>query len=450
VIGMGHVGLTTAVCLSAKRNKVTGVDVDERKVATINSGKIPFREPWLEKHLRRALSSGFECVSDIRQAISQSRITFITVGTPLGTDGEANLDEVKVAAESTGSSLKQKNQYHLVVLRSTVPPRTTMNVIRPILESASMKCTPADFGLCVNPEFLREGSAIHDMLHPDKIVIGAMDKHSCDVLLKLYRDFYGKKVRTIMTSPTNAELIKYANNAFLATKISFINTIANMCQSLEGADVRTVAGAIGLDKRIGPFYLDAGLGFGGSCLPKDVKALVKFSMKELSYYPSLIADADSTNSAQPLKAVDLVRRALGGLKSKRIAVLGLSFKPDTDDLREAVSISIIKSVLGEGAAVVAYDPMAVESARRIFQDKIEYADDAMKCIEKADCCMVVTEWDEFKKLRASDFRSRMRKPLVVDGRRIYERAEFIEAGVEFYAVGLGPVAEECSSPQHAA
>jgi UDPglucose 6-dehydrogenase len=442
VIGMGHVGLTTAVCLSAKGNKVIGVDVDESKVAAINSGKIPFHEPRLDNHLRRALSSGFECSSDIRQAILRSRITFITVGTPLRPDGEADLDQVKVAAESIGSSLKQKEEYHLVVLRSTVPPRTTMSTIRPILESASMKRMPVDFGLCVNPEFLREGSAIHDMLHPDKIVIGAIDKRSGDVLSRLYREFCGRKVRIIRTSPTNAELTKYANNAFLATKISFINTIANICQSLEGADVKAVAAAIGLDKRIGPFYMDAGLGFGGSCLPKDVKALIRFSIKELSYYPSLIAEADSANAAQPLKAVDLVRQAVGGLRSKRIAVLGLSFKPDTDDMRDAVSIPIIKSVLAEGASVVVYDPMAVESARRIFRDKIEYADNAMNCIQKADCCMVVTEWDQFKKLRASDFRTRMRKPLVVDGRRIYDRAEFTTAGVEFHAVGLGPVAEE--------
>jgi UDPglucose 6-dehydrogenase len=442
VIGMGPVGLTTAVCLSAKRNKVIGVDVDESKVTAINSGKIPFHEPQLEKYLKRALGLGFECVSDIRQAISQSRISFITVGTPLGTDGEADLDQVKVAAESIGSSLKQMEEYHLVVLRSTVPPRTTMSTIRPILESASMKRMPVDFGLCVNPEFLREGSAIHDMLHPDKIVIGAIDKRSGDVLSRLYREFCGRKVRIIRTSPTNAELTKYANNAFLAMRVSFINTIANICQSLEGADVRTVAGAIGLDKRIGPYYLDAGLGFGGSCLPKDVKALVRFSMKKLSYYPSLIAEADTTNAAQPLKAVALVRQALGELRSKRIAVLGLSFKPDTDDLREAVSIPIIKSLLAEGAAVVAYDPIALKNARRIFGDKIEYADGAMNCTHKADCCMVVTEWDQFKKLRASDFKTRMRKPLVVDGRRIYEPAEFIAAGVEFYAVGLGPATEE--------
>jgi UDPglucose 6-dehydrogenase len=442
VIGMGHVGLTTAVCLSAKSNKVIGVDVDKSKVAAINSGKIPFHEPRLEKYLRRALSSGFKCVSDIQQAVLPSRITFITVGTPLGTDGEADLDQVKVAAESVGSSLKQKEEYHVVVLRSTVPPRSTMGTVRPILESASMKRMSVDFGLCVNPEFLREGSAIHDMLHPDKIVIGALDKRSGDVLSRLYRGLCGRKVRIIRTSPTNAELTKYANNAFLATKISFINTIANICQSLEGADVGAVAAAIGLDKRIGPFYLDAGLGFGGSCLPKDVKALVRFSMKELSYYPSLIAEADGVNAAQPLKAVDVVREALGGLRSRRIAVLGLSFKPDTDDLREAVSIPIIESVLAEGASVVVYDPMALQSARRIFRDKIEYADDAINCIEKADCCVVVTEWDQFKKLRASDFKTHMKKPLVVDGRRIYERAEFTAAGAEFYAVGLGPVAEE--------
>jgi UDPglucose 6-dehydrogenase len=442
VIGMGHVGLTTAVCLSTKRNKVIGVDVDKGKVAAINTGKIPFHEPRLEKHLRRALSSGFQCVSDIGQAISQSRITFITVGTPLRKDGQADLEQVKVAAESIGSSLRQKDEYHLVVLRSTVPPRTSMDTVRPILESASMRRMPMDFGLCVNPEFLREGSAIHDMLHPDKIVIGAVDKRSGDVLSRLYLEFYGRKAKIIRTSPTNAELTKYANNAFLATKISFINTIANICQSLEGADVGAVARAIGLDKRIGSRFLDAGLGYGGSCLPKDLKALVKFSTDQLSYHPFLIAEADSVNEAQPLKAVDLVRQALGGLRSKRIAVLGLSFKPNTDDMRDAVSIRIIESMLGEGAAVVAYDPMAVENARSIFRDRIEYADDAMNCMDKADCCMIVTEWDEFKKLRASDFRTRMRRPLVVDGRRIYERAEFLAAAVEFYAVGLGPVAEE--------
>jgi UDPglucose 6-dehydrogenase len=288
----------------------------------------------------------------------------------------------------------------------------------------------------MNPEFLRQGSAFQDTLNADRVVIGSYDKRSGDALEELYKDFYSVHVPPIIrTTLSTAELIKYASNAMLATKISFINTIANVCEKIPGADVKDVAAAMGLDKRIGPLFLDAGLGYGGSCFPKDVKALIA-SSKAFNYTPELLESVENVNHTQPLKAVQFCKQQLGNIEGKKIAILGLAFKPDTDDMREARVIPIINQLLKEGANVIAYDPVASATAKVIFNNKIQYATSALDCIKNADCCIIVTEWPEFQKLSPDDFMKNMKQPILIDGRRIYN-PETYSAKLKFTAIGLG-------------
>jgi UDPglucose 6-dehydrogenase len=315
-------------------------------------------------------------------------------------------------------------------------PGTTQDIVKPILEKESQKKCGSDIGLCMNPEFLRQGSAFEDTLHADRVVIGEYDKKSGDALENLYKDFYGKNTPPIIrTTLSTAELIKYASNALLATKISFINTIANLCEKIPGADVKTVAQAMGLDKRIGPLFLNAGLGYGGSCFPKDVKALIA-QAKNLGYQLTLLEEVENINKTQPLKAIQFCKELLGNLKGKHIAILGLAFKPDTDDMREARAIPIINQLIKEGAKVTAYDPVAIPTAKSIFKDKIEYANSTIECLKNADCCILVTEWDEFKKLTPEDFIKTMKQPVLIDGRRIYNPEEFGKK-LKLAAIGLG-------------
>jgi UDPglucose 6-dehydrogenase len=324
----------------------------------------------------------------------------------------------------------------VVVIKSTVVPGTTQDIVEPILEKESKKKCGSDFGLCMNPEFLRQGSAFEDTLHTDRIVIGQYDKRSGDTLENLYKDFYGKNTPpTIRTTLSTAELIKYASNSLLATKISFINTIANLCEKIPGADVKIVATAMGLDKRIGPLFLNAGLGYGGSCFPKDVKALIAHS-KNLGYSLELLEAVENVNKTQPLKTVQFCKDQLGSLKGKKIAILGLAFKPDTDDMREARATPIINQLIKEGANVTAYDPVAIPTAKTIFKNKIQYATSTIECLKNADCCILVTEWDEFKKLKPQDFAKNMKQPILIDGRRIYKPEEFSQK-LKFTAIGLG-------------
>jgi len=278
IIGTGYVGLCTAIGFAIKGYHVIASTHDPEKAASINRGIPPFYEPNLKEFLQKTVNKGYlKCISDPEQAVLNTDITFITVGTPSQPDGSIDLKYIESSALEIGEALNKKDTYHLVVVKSTVVPGTTENVVKPTLENHSNKKCGTDFGLCMNPEFLREGSALHDTLHPDRIIIGEYDKKSGDTLNALHQDFYGQeKPPTIKTNIPTAEIIKYANNAFLATKISFINTIANICEKIPGADVTTVAKGIGLDKRIGPLFLNAGLGYGGSCLPKDVKALIAF------------------------------------------------------------------------------------------------------------------------------------------------------------------------------
>ena len=436
IVGTGYVGLCTAVGFASKGYKVVASTHDSEKAELINKGIPPFFEYGLQELLQKVVEEGYlKCVLDREEAVLNTGITIISVSTPSQPDGSIDLRFIESSAREIGEALNKKDTYHLVVVKSTVVPGNTENVVKPAVEKSSGKRCGIDFGLCMNPEFLREGSALYDTLHPDRVIIGEYDEKSGDVLESLYRDFFGEETPpTIRTNLPTAELIKYANNAFLATKISFINTMANICEKISGADVTAVAEGVGLDKRISPLFLNAGLGYGGSCFPKDVKALIAFS-RGLGYSPLLFNAVEDVNAVQPYRAIKLAKKRIGDLKDKRVAVLGLAFKPNTDDMREAVSIKVINKLLEEGANVVAYDPKAVVNARYIFGDKIEYASSSMECLKDAECCILVTEWDEFKQLKPEDFVRQMKSPLVIDGRRIYNPEEFGRR-LKFAAIGL--------------
>jgi UDPglucose 6-dehydrogenase len=438
VVGTGYVGLCTAVAFATKGNQVITSTRDKQKAASINKGTPPFYEPDLEETLQKVVKEGrLTCTLKRQEAVLDTDVTFIAVATPSKQDGSIDLRHIEEATKEIGQALNKKDTYHLVVVKSTVAPGTTENTVKPILEKHSHKHCGNNLGLCMNPEFLREGSALYDTLYPDRIIIGEHDNKSGSTLETQYREFYAEKMPPLIrTNLPTAELIKYASNSLLATKISFINTMANICEKTPGADATTVAKGMGLDKRIGPLFLNAGLGYGGSCFPKDVKALIAYS-KNLGYNPKLLETVENVNQTQPYRAIELCKSLIGDLKGKKIAILGLSFKPNTDDMREARSVPIINQLLKEGTRIKAYDPAAMAKAKSIFKNKIRYASSPVECLKDADCCIIVTEWDEFKKLKPEDFKRSMRQPILIDGRRIYNPEEFTQK-LKFAAIGLGP------------
>ena len=437
VIGTGYVGLSTALGFTSKGYTVIASDSDKEKIKKIRKGILPFHEKKLQEQLEIAFKTGkLKCVLNCEEAIMNSDITFIAVGTPSQPSGSIDLKYIEAAACEIGDVLEKKENYHLIVIKSTVTPTTTETRLKPLIESHSGKRCGEGFGLCVSPEFLREGSALQDVLHPDRVIIGEHEQKSGANLEAFFREFYAEDLPPILrTNLSTAELIKCASNAFLASKISFINTIANICEKTKGADVSIVAEGMGLDKRIGSLFLNAGLGYGGSCFPKDLKALIAYS-ENIGYKPVLLDAVKNVNKTQPIKAIEICKRFFNDLKGKNISVLGLAFKPNTDDMRNAVSISIINQLLKEGAKVIAYDPVAIPNTKSIFKDKIKYATSAIQCIKDADCCILVTEWDEFKKLKPEDFIKTMKQPILIDGRRIYAPEEFGRE-IKFAAIGLG-------------
>jgi len=437
IVGTGYVGLCSGVGFASKGFKVITSTSDAEKADMINRGIPPFYEPGLEDVLKAVVEKGnLKCTTDREEAILDTDMTFIASGTPSQPDGSINLEYIEASSREIGKALRKKASYHLVVVKSTVVPGTTQNLVKPTIEEVSGKKCGAGFGLCMNPEFLREGSAVQDTLHTDRVVIGEFDKRSGDMLESFFKSFHSDNLPPIIrvNLPT-AELIKYANNSLLATKISFINEIASICQKIPGTDVTKVAEAVGLDHRINPRFLNAGLGYGGSCFPKDVKALIAKS-EELGYSPVLLKAVEAINENQPLQAVTMAKKLLGNLKGKRIAILGLSFKPNTDDIREAVSMKLITRLLKEGAQIVAYDPQAMDNVKDVIGEKIECAASPLECIRGADCAILVTEWDEFKKLKPEDFVKNMATPILIDGRRIYDPKEF-GGKLKFMAIGLG-------------
>jgi len=431
VLGSGYVGLVTGVCFSDKGHKVYCIDVDAKKVNTINFGKTPIFEPSLEELLKKNLKNGnFKAflTDDFYSQKISTDLSFICVPTPSKKDGSIDLKFIKNASKDLAKYIKNLNQYHVVTVKSTVVPGTTDKTVLSILKESGKKLGE-DFGLCMNPEFLREGSAVEDFLNPDKIVIGSYDEKSANVLEKAYES-WPKDVPRIKTDLRVAEMIKYAQNAFLATKISFINEIANICQKI-GIDARKVSYAIGLDKRINPHFLNFGVGFGGSCFPKDVKALISTSEK-IGYEPKLLKSVIHVNEKQPLEALKMVK----DLNNKTVSILGLAFKPDTDDIREAPSIKLIQELKKHNVIIQAYDPQATENMRAIFPD-ITYAESPLEALKNSDICFVMTEWKEIKKMKPKDFLTTMKTPFVVDGRRIFDPEEKKRAGIIYKGIGYG-------------
>ncbi|MEM2924752.1 MAG: UDP-glucose/GDP-mannose dehydrogenase family protein [Methanocellales archaeon] len=409
IIGTGYVGLVTAVCLAELGNEVICLDVDEKKVEMINQAKPPIYEVGLKELLEKHVGKNLHATTSYAFALTNSGISFICIGTPQTQTGGIDLTLIKEASVNIGKALKQKKDYHIIVMKSTVLPLTSEEIVIPLIEKHSFKEVSKHFGYAVNPEFLREGRAINDFMNPDKIVIGTMDEKTKREVTKLYENF---KCPIINTDLKTAEMIKYANNAFLATKISFSNEIGNICKQLD-IDTYEVMRAIGYDYRINPYFLNAGLGYGGSCLPKDLNALIN-KAREIGYEPRLLEAVSKINEEQPLRMINLLERKLE-IKNRKIAILGLAFKNDTDDIRESRAIPIIKMLIERGARISAYDPRANENMRKLYPD-IEYCNSARDALKGAEACLILTEWEEFSRLD-EEFEV-MKNKLVIDGRRI--------------------------------
>lgn len=405
IIGTGYVGLVSGTCFAKLGHNVICVDIDEQKVDKINNGISPIFEKDLEEILQR-YSNKINATTSFKKAIQNSEITFICVGTPSKENGDIDLTYIDQAIREIGMELKNKNNFHIIVIKSTVLPGTTQNHVLPLLEKVSGKKVGKDFGLGMNPEFLREGVAVDDFLHPDRVINGCHDNETKKILSTLYKDF---SCPIITTSTTVSEMIKYASNCFLATKISFINEIGNICKELD-IDVYDVADGMGRDKRIERSFLNAGIGWGGSCFPKDTKALCSWAKKE-KISNTLINSVITVNDEQPLQLIKILKKYIPNLENKKIGVLGLAFKPDTDDIRDSRSIPLIQKLLEEKVEVIAYDPKAMKHFKKIFP-QIKYCDSADQALE-TDTVIIATAWDEFKQLNYTD-------KLVIDGRRMLE------------------------------
>ena len=409
VIGGGYVGLVTAAALASKGHNVVVVDTDEAKIGSINRGESPIFEDGLEDMLSDCIRRNCLRATNNYQDVLPTSVTLICVGTPSGADGSIDLSSITESARDIGKMLGKKNEHHTVVVRSTVIPGTTRGVIIPALEKHSGKKSHVDFDIAVNPEFMQEGKALQCFFNPDRIIIGEDQPRAGDAVEQLYE---GISAPTLRTTITTAEMIKYASNAFLATKISFINEIGNICQKL-GIDVYDVAKGISFDYRIGDRFLNAGVGFGGSCLPKDLGALVHAS-RELGYHTQLLESVLETNENQVLKMLEIVEQKVGNLKGKEVCVLGLAFKPNTDDVRSAPALRLIKLLLDKGAVVRAYDPLAMPNAKRALSKGVEYCSNAKEAVSHCDCILVLTEWSEFKD------ESLYYGKTVFDGRRVLD------------------------------
>ncbi len=427
VIGSGYVGLVTGTCFAEFGDDVTCVDVDADKIARLSRGETTIYEPGLDQLVKKNLQAGrLRFTSDIGAATERSLVIFLAVGTPPKADGSADLTYIEGAARQIAEHL---DSYKVIATKSTVPVGTGRRLISLVREHLSR---PREFSVVSNPEFLREGAAISDFMRPDRVVIGGDDEQAIAIMRDLYRPLYLIETPFVITSLEGAELIKYAANAFLATKISFVNEIANLCEKV-GCDVHEVARAIGMDRRIGSKFLHPGPGFGGSCFPKDTRALAAIGREFSS--PMRIVDAViEVNEQQRLSMVPKIESLADGLQGKRIAVLGLAFKPETDDMRDAPSVEIIRGVMQRGATVSAYDPVANKEAQKILPE-IEFAEDEYAAAAGADVLVFMTEWNQFRALDMVRIRSLMKVPRIADLRNIYEPADLREMGFQYVGVG---------------
>lgn len=429
IIGTGYVGLVSGTCFSEFGHTVVCVDKDENKIAALKRGEIPIYEPGLDEMVKRNSEEGrLFFVTDIREAVEESDAVFIAVGTPTSRrgDGYADLSYVYAAAKDLAPHLKK---YTVVVDKSTVPVGTARQVKR-IIKEANPK---ADFEVASNPEFLREGAAIDDFMRPNRVVVGVESEKASEAMKQLYKPLYLIETPIVITTLETAELIKYASNAFLAVKISFINDMSNLCEAV-GADVTALAKGMGLDQRIGGKFLHPGPGYGGSCFPKDTQALNSIA-KEHGMTLQIVEAAIAVNSAQKGRMVQKIRKVLGGNEEgKTIAVLGLAFKPETDDMREAPSLTIIPALTEKGAKVRAHDPHAMEAAKNLLPE-VEYAEDPYEACRDADCLIIMTEWNQYRALDMEKIKSLMKKPLLVDLRNVYDPKTIREKGFEYFGVG---------------
>ena len=428
VVGTGYVGLVTGACFADFGNDVVCLDIDANKVEMLCAGQMPIYEPGLEEVVRRNVAAGrLSFTTSYEEAIktNQPRYVFIAVGTPEGVDGEADLKYVRKAAESIAEVM----DHPLIIVNKSTVPVGTGDWVADIINRH--RNGDVDFTVVSNPEFLREGSAINDFLHPDRVVLGSLKRDAAESVAQLYLSL---RTPIIVTDLRTAEMIKYASNAYLANRISFINEIAAICEQL-GADVKEVAVGMGYDKRIGHYFLDAGLGYGGSCFPKDVKALAHMASIH-GRHPQLLRAVMEINKDQRLRVIQKLRNQLGKLQDRTIGLLGLAFKPNTDDLREAPSVEVAHLLQNEGAHVKGYDPVAMPMAERLIPG-IELAKDAYDLARGCDAIVVVTEWNEFKHLDLAKVKALMRQPILLDGRNVYDAKQMNDLGFQYRGMGRG-------------
>jgi UDPglucose 6-dehydrogenase len=449
IIGTGYVGLVTGTCLADFGLSVTRVDQDETKINLLNSGGVPIYEPNLEALIQKNVSAGrLTFTTDLEKAVQQSKVIFLAVGTPSNNDGSANLEQIEKVAQQIAHHL---NEYKVIVNKSTVPIGTAAK-IKEIINSSSPSPLRGEhtqdllplrggrikvgvkhpFDIVSNPEFLREGSAVYDFTHPDKIVIGTESDRALKILQEIYRPLYLIDTPFVITNPETAELIKYACNAFLATKITFINEIANLCDKV-GADVHQIAKAMGLDGRISPKFLHPGPGYGGSCFPKDTVALYHFA-STCGYDFKLLKGVISANKRQRELMIDKIKHHLGNLKGKTIAILGLAFKQNTDDIRKSPAIDIIKLLLKEGAHIRCFDPLAMENTRKILPN-LTYCQDEYETAQGSDALVIATEWNQFRNLDLLKIKKLLKSPILLDLRNLYEPATLKSLGFIYEGVG---------------
>jgi UDPglucose 6-dehydrogenase len=427
VAGTGYVGLSTGTCFADMGNRVICIDISEEKIEMLRQGRVPIYEPGLSEMLTRNLQAGrLSFTTDYAEALADAEFVFICVGTPSGVDGEADLQYVRMAAQSIAQNMTRP----LIVINKSTVPVGTGDWVADIIKRSQPQPIPFDVVSC--PEFTREGSALYDFMNPDRVVVGSSNPQAAEKVGQLH---FPLRTRIVVTDLRTAEMIKYASNAFLATKISFINEIAAICERL-GADVQEVAFGMGLDKRIGPAFLNAGLGYGGSCFPKDVKALEHMALVHGSH-PSLLRAVIDINRDARRWALLHLRELLGGrLLDRRVGVLGLAFKPNTDDIRESPALDIIRMLQNEGALVTAYDPVAMPNATRV-NPSLKVAEDPYDVADGADALLICTEWNEFKHLDLVRVKEAMRRPYIIDGRNIYDQGVMYELGFVYKAVGRG-------------
>ncbi len=426
MIGSGYVGLTTGTCFAEVGHNVICVDNDKRKVESLRAGKVPIYEPGLEEMIRRNVDSGrLKFTGSIEEALDASQVAFIAVPTPPQPDGSVDLTFIEKVAREIADVIKD---YKVIVDKSTVPVKTGEKVAQTI---ARYKRTDAEFDVVSNPEFLREGCAVHDLMNPDRIVIGANSERAIAIMRKVYEPF----VAPVLTTDINsAELIKHAANSFLALKISYINAIAEICEA-SGADVEKVADGIGMDKRIGRNFLNAGIGYGGSCFPKDIAAFIAISEEIGQPFP-LLKEVQNINARQKERFIKKLRDSLWVLKEKKIAVWGLTFKPDTDDVRNSVPIDLVLDLVAEGAHVTAYDPKGVEKVKEYnLLPGVDLKDSALEAVQGAEVLILATEWKEFADADMAEIRDAMKTPIVFDGRNLYDPSHMKQLGFTYYGVG---------------